>query len=182
MFPTPSATDGGWETAVLAEWKNESGRAFFSWRWARMSEQERRAWFYDAPDGFHALEHLVRLVLQSADEIWEENPKISWARYLGNSDGLLLNEAGKSVAREKEEPRLHFWRTFFDELFCRSQWEIIEHQPNVREWLLEQSSYGYMRIEVSRPTAHERLEARLELRGWLEQNVSSQRRRWLLPP
>jgi len=177
-----AAVEDFWKAAFFAAFGDESSEVNFAWRWARMNEEERYAWFFDGSDGLKAQEHLVRIVLQSADELWEEHALVSWRRGLSAGEGWFYDERHRRIREPQLPLNLERWRHFINAHAGQNQWKAADSQRFVRYWLIGKQKMRSFDVEVPRPSAHERLEARLELRDWLEQNVSPQRRRWLLPP
>ncbi len=177
-----NADETAWQTAFEAAWNDKKSDARFAWSWARMSDDGRRAWLYDGATGLNEIEKVVRLVLQSADELWAQHSAACWAHDFSWVEGCFGNEQGWSLDAKKEAPRLERWRRFIDRHLWKPRFGVVARHRLVRQWIQGQYRCWDVRVEVSKPSFHERLEARLELRDWLQENTSSQQRRWLLPP
>lgn len=177
-----NADSTAWKKAFEAAYNDEASDARVAWNWAAMSDDERRAWLYEGSHGLNAIEKIVRLVLQSADELWEHHEGLCWAHDFSWVEGALSNEQGWFIDARKEAPRLERWRRFVDKRLWKPRFWMVARHRLVRQWIQSEHPSWDVRVEVSKPSFHERLEARLELRAWLDQNTSLQQRRWLLPP
>lgn len=177
-----NADESKWQTTFEAAWNDDQSDARFAWNWAKKSEDERRAWFYEGTTGITALGNVVRLVLQSADELWEKHEFVCWIHGFDANESWFGNEYRGIVDAKNEAPRLERWRRFFDRHLWKAEFRTAWSHRVMREWICKQCELWGVYIEVARPSAHERLESRLELRDWLRENTSLQQRRWLMPP
>ncbi|BCM90410.1 hypothetical protein IAD21_02262 [Abditibacteriota bacterium] len=160
---------------------------YFAFRWSNMTDQERNVWLYRTEkESFDQCERILKLFMWSSnwwekeeemvcvmDELpWSKNPDKTSPNPLQNSEVRSWDDENGWIQTSITQRRLlavidrHFG-VYYDEK-CRV------HQQYGRE----RQHCWYLRVKP--PTFHERLEARLELRDWLQDKVAPEEIPFLL--
>ena len=164
---------------ILEQWEKADSQVSFSWQWARMSHDERIALLYPEADDFRELLRLMKWVVQCdaqlsevVDEFLGAGQDIIWPlfRYYRNDSNHVIPMLTRQSARWG-----HLLRTHFHSL---PPLEMFRPPLCVKEWDKEMREIPTVRTH--RVSLHERLEARQNLRDWLQINAPEQIER-LLP-
>ncbi len=149
---------------LLSAWDDKSSDAYFSWKWATLSKEERDAQLIGFDGNWRELELVMQLILTGASQLWQSESSLEWmfdpGRCWSNIDSGTDNEAAADVIVEEWHPIL---QSYF--LPSWQQSHLTDHPCVERFW----SHYGILEVvSFDRPpTAHEQLEAKLALRDWL---------------
>ena len=170
--------DGQIEREVTAMLGDADSDASFALRWLQMSAREReQTVFSTATETLGASERVLQWVLQ-VEGIWEQETVWTWFIDLNPWLGSL--DYVGAVARESELQG-DFEAAPLSARQSRLLELVVEYfDPQINEALREKTvvqqtltANGYnWKVPVSAPTAHERLEAHLQLRAWLRGKVS----------
>jgi hypothetical protein len=167
-FELPSPEFESWSSARIEVWLREQCRDpaselnFMIWWWS-LEFEEMRDFVEEATPGLRTLKQLMRWVLtydshfQGANWKWDLSPTPVFGELLGDSQTQVTLP-----------PFALRWRNFLRLRFLPDM--EIENVP----WCVHDELWILMdlRVEVATPTGHERIEAGLALREWLEKNAT----------
>ena len=150
-------------------WSEPGSDARFAWQWANWNEEERIARSGIAKSAADEAEQVMKWILTSSSVWgrcswslnWNENErKTSWRLY----DYDQMADVDSDVLDEWQQ---WLWSRFF------SGWrgDLLEQHECAREfWRF----HTLVEVETDQPpTMHEQLEAKLQLREWLERNATA---------
>jgi len=157
---------------IQQQWQGDTD-VRFAYEWSRLGYQEKRSLWFGQPHRVEEVTSLMRLVLKVASIDHPDCRSLSWSieeRSQERCTASVHNRSDESSLMEEEY--LQRWHT----LFC--QWL---KNPN-REELMSHScmnkflgdNWSLVSVVEDAPTQHERLEAHLRLREWLEHNAPDQ--------
>jgi len=170
---------------VIDDLRNDAAsEANFAWHWMQKgwNEQVRSVAKFKNGDQDELIEVMRWMSQLLASDLSGEWP-VQWNVFLGRSVDMHLSESVRK-------------RGQFSYLLSSLNWDKDVFSPNVEEWLdivhshflpaydadaerfpviknVLRADGFYFQVEVNEPTQHERLEARLHLREWLEKNAIS---------
>lgn len=156
---------------LLRAWSDPQSDARFAWDWARTSRDQKMASLCGYKGQWSELARVMRLVLLCASDIWQRGSAWNWSLHPQfAARGWLVNSSN----RRDNSPDAHFavWQELLFERFvpCFST-ETLERHVSAREFWLHAETLQSVRLDTP-PTMHERLEARLELRVWLQDKAA----------
>ena len=164
---------------VKAALLDEESDCSFSWRWAQANhEQKERLVARFKKGNFDEFNQVLKWLTHSHYTLWNEQSVVEWMVLLeGHTDGTEPSEAREkytyqNISRGRVEfsnsfdPCLDVVHRYFLPSYDKAlkRFSIFEHLASVSDFEIY--------IQISRPTQHERLEARLRLREWLVGKVA----------
>ena len=166
----PFETSQTWASETLLKlWHQPASEARFSWQWAQWSDEERNQQL--APGcNWAEFRHTMKLVLHTNSRLWQSDTRTLW--------GILPDaESGELRAI------LHDYESDLDVMDdltrAWSSWLIAHFASDWRaDWMRQYhcvdnfTSHSHQEralVTIQQPpTAHEQLEAKLQLRDWLQ--------------
>ena len=138
-------------------------------RWRTFDDEEKMAVLFGGQNHLDATRELMSAVLVSDENLWHTDRISRWR--------ISQNDLwGKLFLSEERQHR--GWSTFMVDWaetivsLCITPRIAVPIQSHPCVFQFSQTNDNYVEVEVSGPpTQHERLEARLRLREWLEQNA-----------
>jgi hypothetical protein len=149
------------------EWEQPHSDARFAWGWAQLSRDEKMARVCGFNGNWGELRRVMRLVLLCSGELWNRASSWNWSlHHEFGGRGWLVNFSDRRDT--SQSARFAQWQTFLFERFAPDlQSELLKKHLCAREFWRGAGALESVRLDAP-PTMHERLEARLELRAWLE--------------
>lgn len=165
------ASNGQKREALLNAWNDENSDVRFAWNWAQLSRDERMARLCGFSSNWGDLRRVMRSVLQCASLLWEHGRAWSWTLHREfNHHGWLFNPFDRRDTAFASH--LRHWQEWLFGWFVPSlHTEWLERHVCAREFWSGAQSLESVRVDAP-PTMHERLEARLELREWLQDKTT----------
>ena len=159
---------------IFSDWKNESGDVRFAWHWAGWDINERLRQLSGIPDYFAGLERLMRNILVASTRLWQDNSQLLWRFCAWAERGNLAEHQHQCFPVDLNdgislvENHLHLWRPLLLKGYepkWRDDWPEKYHCIGYTFGAKERAS---VEIQLNQPpSAHQQLEAKLQLREWL---------------
>lgn len=174
---TPFAFDAPWDTSqdearerLWRVWNDSSSDARFAWSWAQKNRDQKMAQLCGFDGNWSELERVMRLVLLDTASLWQRGHAWRWSlhhEFAGR--GWLFNQFNRSDTTQNL--RLTVWQEFlYDHFVPDLRAELMEHVCAREFW---QHAGELQNVQLSEaPTMHERIEARLQLREWLQDKAA----------
>lgn len=159
---------------LRSAWQDTSSDARFAWEWSGLSKSEKILRLTGVPpaSGERArvekeMRRIMRLILINY-EMW--GPDEQWGLYFElGSRSHIWHEDGRL---EKNDQHLHKWNRLLQRyLMPHLRYDWLEKHRCVEDQWPFQAHSAVVEIEHP-PTAHEQLEAKLELRDWLRDKTT----------
>lgn len=169
------------QDSVSAKWNEADSDMRFAWQWANWDEAERLRQSTGYQGDFGELEQVMKWVLTCLPTTGDKALEWTW-NLLGHRLGIeteivyflhAYSDQWEDTQDTDEDRFIKVWSDLLSAHFLphwRRDW--TKHHVCVREFWASRSLCEVERDEP--PTMHERLEARLELRDWLQQNAPDQ--------
>lgn len=161
------------ENELWREWQNTESDARFAWNWARWSYHERLSRLCNSIVDTSELSPLMKAILQCSLTLWDSGPAWIWGLPRDPTQHTRLYNPG-FVKSASHPPDVLRWQECLYAYFVpalRQDW--LDSHRCARKFWNEQRELARVQVDEP-PTSHERLEARLQLRQWLEQNAPEQ--------
>ena len=168
---------------LVEEFVRPDSDARFSMNWMLWSTDDEQEYLFGSA-GFRELKALLRSILWSEPRIWQLADHLQWKLWEEGRGYSRFYSITKSVADtlRNDLPRL---QGIAEEIVRKWPLAVSQHDLDAHRCLREslRGNRYWPLVEVRSPlhlSAHERLEARLQLRDWLERNAP-ERMEELLP-
>ena len=158
---------------LLDQWNQPDSPARFAWDWARLSDEER---FHQIAPGcdWDELKRVMTMVLRSNTRLWQTDACLWWSfipvTETGELEGVLHEYERNFDVLDDTMRRWNRWLIKHFARHWRADW--FRQYSCVRDFVgLQHEKLGAVTIEQA-PTAHEQLEAKLQLREWLRNKAT----------
>ena len=149
---------------ILDAWQDESSDAHFAWQWAMLTQEERYLQLTGFEGNQQELEVVMRSILQGTSKLWRVEKALEWIlspeEPWSNIDSATDNE---EIAYEVVKAWYPILQSYFAPAWQEKR--LTNHLCAQKFW--EQRGFLPVVSVDSSPTAHEQLEAKLQLRNWL---------------
>jgi len=157
---------------LKVQWNNPDSDLSFARRFVQMSakEQHEQVWSWKHGDLIEMI-RVMRWAFLAQEEVWSTPDELQWIVALSRRPNPGFNgEVFFSPKLLKDfpspEPLKEALRLAFEWFSPTPRTEIIERHLSLKRYFL--MGYHQIEIEACQPSAHERLEAALQWRDWLE--------------
>ena len=162
-------------TNIMAALETPGSYAEFLWQWMRATSEEREKIWQSKLEERAELKRLMTNILHCLPELWEQTHEFrlqydysDWASdWHCSSDYQALNDASLSPYAKRW---IISWQSYLSAHFYPTY--VRQIQPFIEQKIYE--CVPYNSHVVRPPTAHQQLEARLQLRAWLQGNAPEQ--------
>ena len=153
---------------LLNYWKDRDSDARFAWQWASLSRAAKSQLLTGYEGDITTLTRLMREVLLSSDLFWRHAPMWHWRICIVSTQGRLYGYS--PVTKLKAElDSLSLWESALRAHFMPlAQPNLLQYHSCIEDDL---RTLGQVFVRQP-PTAHEQLEAKLALRGWLRDKAT----------
>ena len=164
------------KSQLLDGWKDKSSDARFAWGWASLTKSEKRRLLTGYDGDSNEMACVMRWILNSSTLFWQHAPRWRWAiRVIPIQD--LLRGHCPSLQLETELAQLEIWNAILRAHFIpRGRADLLRDHPCIED---EMRTLSHVFVGQA-PTAHEQLEAKLQLREWLRDKATPQQIKDLL--
>lgn len=157
---------------LLQEWQTKGSNVKFAWEWAALNKKQKLrliGW-----KGKEELSRITTLILKANIRLWESGKGCSWNFSLDKKSGELKGELYMWPTK-LIEPKdfLTVWDAILTK-HCFPDWRadwFRQHLCVAHFALNNCRQASYAQVD-SPPTAHEQLEAKIQLRDWLEDKAT----------
>lgn len=175
------ATEAEAADILKRDWSDENSDARFAWNWALLSDEEKVALVCGFDGNWSEVKRLMRRILQQTSALWESGSAWSWTiHHEFGAHSWLVNLSNQTD--RSQSARLNRWGEWlFAHFFATFQTQLIKNHSCVSQFWEHVISLAVVQLSEP-PTMHERLEARLALREWLEGKAAPDEIERLLSP
>ena len=157
---------------IMTHLETPGSFANFSWRWLQGDSIQRDEIWNAEIAKLDELERLMAWILCCVPELWEKTNALRLQRnYQDWADNWYCNADPQASSYIALSPAYENWIEAWSVLlaFKFQPTHLVQLQPYIKS----QPNYQLTRSSalVSQPTAHEQLEAHLQLRAWLQHNA-----------
>ena len=167
LEPAPIALDSNSDKAgqqLQNAWEDQNSDAYFAWQWAALNREERLKKCTGFEGDWDELKEVMELILRASSALWDLDSGWNWWFNVGNDGNDISSRNDYEV---EGELILKPWQPILDARFrpkWREKW-LTRHLCVAKFWREEGVSED---VYIDAVTAHEQLEAKLQLRAWLQ--------------
>lgn len=168
-FSSLAHGEGRGRELLLGEWNDEGSAARFAWEWAGWNDEKRKALCCGLEGDLGELARVMRWVLICSEPLWNIGSRWVWTihpEFAARGYVTNFHDSGRPFML-----CLSAWQELLFACFApgwRADW--LERHECVRDFWRRTGALESASMDEA-PTQHERLEAHLCLREWLQRNA-----------
>ena len=155
---------------LMKDWTAPHSDARFAWNWMRWSDRQKQQQLCGALGDGEETNKVMQWVLLSCQLDWNDSWTWQLVPYSDEFTFVLINHSYGPMGLDDS---LNLWHDFLIDYFAphlHRDW-IVEHRCTRDFWEQKQLAIGRATV-IGHPTAHEQLEAKLQLRDWLQDKAT----------